>query len=133
MTKIVVRRAGDRGALLDVPEGAAARVAHELAAVGDFVDVVPGHRTVLVTWESDAPPDDELAAVALRAIDRQERAVAPQALEIPVTYDGEDLEAVAALVGLSVLELVRAHTAPEYTVAFLGFQPGFAYLLGGDE
>jgi KipI family sensor histidine kinase inhibitor len=34
---------------------------------------------------------------------------------------------------MSVEEVVRTHTAPEYTAAFLGFQPGFAYLVGGDE
>jgi KipI family sensor histidine kinase inhibitor len=28
--------------------------------------------------------------------------------------------------------VVRRHTAPEYTVAFLGFSPGFPYLVGLD-
>jgi len=29
--------------------------------------------------------------------------------------------------------VVELHTAPEYTVAFVGFMPGFPYLVGGDR
>jgi KipI family sensor histidine kinase inhibitor len=49
-----------------------------------------------------------------------------------VLYDGPDLAAVAALAGLSVEGAVSAHSAALYTVAFIGFSPGFAYLTGGD-
>ena len=34
--------------------------------------------------------------------------------------------------GLSVAQVVRLHSSGEYTVYFLGFQPGFAYLGGMD-
>jgi KipI family sensor histidine kinase inhibitor len=47
-------------------------------------------------------------------------------------YDGPDLKAVAALTGLSVAEVVAAHTATPWRVGFGGFAPGFAYLVGGD-
>ena len=53
-------------------------------------------------------------------------------VEIPVRYDGEDLDEVAQLTGLDPSEVVRRHTAPTYTVAFLGFSPGFPYLVGLD-
>ena len=52
--------------------------------------------------------------------------------EIPVRYDGEDLRELARLHGLSVEETIARHLAPLYSVAFLGFAPGFAYLLGLD-
>ncbi|MBN2003357.1 MAG: 5-oxoprolinase subunit PxpB [Anaerolineae bacterium] len=54
-------------------------------------------------------------------------------LQIPVRYggaDGPDLADVAAHCALSPEEVVRRHRAPIYTVAMLGFAPGFAYLLG---
>ena len=54
-------------------------------------------------------------------------------IEIPVVYDGADLEEVAQLVQLSPEEVVERHVAAEYVVAFIGFAPGFAYLIGGDE
>jgi KipI family sensor histidine kinase inhibitor len=133
VTRVELRPAGDRGVLLDVPDGAAASVARVIAAeVSGLVDVVPGHRTVLVTWDGD-PPREDLAALATRAIEGGVSTADSRAVEIPVTYDGADLETVAELTGLSALEVVAAHSAAEYTVAFLGFAPGFAYLVGGDE
>nr|WP_308209716.1 carboxyltransferase domain-containing protein [Actinomadura madurae] len=53
-------------------------------------------------------------------------------MEIPVVYDGEDLDEVADLTGLSRDEVVRRHSAASYTVAYLGFSPGFGYLSGLD-
>ena len=57
-------------------------------------------------------------------------------VEIPVCYGGEtgpDLESVAATHGISADEVVRLHSEAEYTVYFLGFVPGFAYLGGLPE
>ncbi|WP_134772016.1 5-oxoprolinase subunit B family protein [Ornithinimicrobium flavum] len=51
---------------------------------------------------------------------------------VPVRYDGPDLEEVARLTGLGEDEVVLAHTGVVWTVAFIGFAPGFAYLAGGD-
>jgi biotin-dependent carboxylase-like uncharacterized protein len=48
-----------------------------------------------------------------------------------VTYDGEDLDEVAGLLGIGAAEVVRLHTAADYAVGFTGFAPGFAYLSGG--
>jgi KipI family sensor histidine kinase inhibitor len=53
-------------------------------------------------------------------------------IEIPVVYDGPDLDEVARLTGLSVAEVVSRHAGAAWTVGFLGFGPGFAYLGGGD-
>jgi KipI family sensor histidine kinase inhibitor len=56
-------------------------------------------------------------------------------VEIAVRYggaDGPDLERVAAHAGLSAGEVVARHAASDYTVAMLGFAPGFPYLLGLD-
>jgi KipI family sensor histidine kinase inhibitor len=49
-----------------------------------------------------------------------------------VTYDGPDLDDVTRLTGLSRAEVVAAHTGTPWRVAFGGFAPGFAYLVGGD-
>lgn len=56
-------------------------------------------------------------------------------IEIPVCYGGDhgpDLEAVAKHAGLSPDAVVARHAGGEYTVAMLGFAPGFPYLLGLD-
>jgi len=52
--------------------------------------------------------------------------------DIAVTYNGEDLKEVARVTGLNIIEVIQCHSAPTYTVAFLGFAPGFPYLVGLD-
>ncbi|WP_320415133.1 5-oxoprolinase subunit PxpB [Lysobacter changpingensis] len=59
----------------------------------------------------------------------------PRLVEIPVLYGGEhgsDLESSASELGLSPAELIARHTAGDYTVAMIGFAPGFPYLSGLD-
>lgn len=123
-----IRPAGDRGSLIEVPDNASAvRLARALRAErSDLVDVVVGHATVLVTWEGAAP---ELGNLVIEP----EPEPTGRLVEIPVSYDGPDLEEVAGLTGLSPEEVIERHTGAEHVAAFLGFQPGFAYLIGGDE
>jgi KipI family sensor histidine kinase inhibitor len=132
VSELVLRPAGDRAVLIEVPDtAAAARVAAKLRAeCPNLVDVVPAHNTVLATWTGGVPTG--LEAVAAAAIDDEDRTLESATFSIPVTYDGPDLAAVAELAGLSVEALVSAHTRALYTVAFIGFAPGFAYLTGGD-
>ena len=47
---------------------------------------------------------------------------------IPVRYDGPDLPDVARRTGLAVADVIARHSARTYTVYFLGFVPGWAYL-----
>lgn len=55
---------------------------------------------------------------------------------LPVCYDKEfglDLELIASAKDLPVSEIIELHTAPIYTVYFVGFLPGFLYLGGLDQ
>jgi KipI family sensor histidine kinase inhibitor len=131
-----LRPAGERGLLVEVEE---LETVHRLDAAlraldpPGVVELVPGYRTLLVVADPGrAAVLDELAAELpeLELPDAEE--VAGEPVEIPVSYDGEDLPEVAHLTGLDAEEVVRRHTAPEYTVAFLGFSPGFPYLVGLD-
>src|SRR5690606_7543107 len=47
-------------------------------------------------------------------------------------YDGEDLEDVAELLGMSTDALICVHSRATWTVAFGGFAPGFPYLVADD-
>lgn len=53
---------------------------------------------------------------------------AARLIEIPVIYDGEDLDAVARATELTTAEVVARHAGREYVAYMLGFTPGFAYL-----
>jgi KipI family sensor histidine kinase inhibitor len=131
---------GERG-LLRSFEGAiaeanaVARAASEAlraAAFPEVADVVPGARTVLVELLPGAEPSDALVR-ALEAEPPKPAAKEGTLHEIAVTYDGEDLPAVAASIRLRPEDVIELHTSAEYTVAFIGFQPGFPYLLGLPE
>lgn len=94
-----------------------------------ILDLVPAGRTILVVGDRDT----DLAALA-RRLELTEPADYAHAggspAEIPVVYDGEDLNDAAELLGCSPEELVRRHQEEEWTVAFCGFAPGFGYLAG---
>jgi KipI family sensor histidine kinase inhibitor len=93
----------------------------------DVVDIVPAARTILVTTSGD-----------LATLSRALRDLAPSResrssgdlIDIPVVYDGEDLDDVADLLGCTPDEVIARHTGDEWTVAFCGFAPGFGYLTG---
>jgi KipI family sensor histidine kinase inhibitor len=97
------------------------------------VEVVPAAETVLVACSDE--PSMLTVRQRLEEVDAAETValVPATAIEVPVHYDGEDLEAVASATGLSVAEVVSVHAAPEYVVAFCGFSPGFGYLRGLDD
>ncbi|MBY4206247.1 allophanate hydrolase subunit 1 [Rhodococcus sp. 05-2256-B2] len=94
------------------------------------VDLVPAARTVLVIFDGAPAPILEWVAALEPAVD--DPTAASEAVTIPVSYDGADLDDVARLTGLSVAEVVAAHTQQTWTVAFGGFAPGFGYLVGTD-
>jgi len=97
-----------------------------------ILEIVPAARTVLVVFDPDRISEQQLIA---RISDVDLSVTAPAAgplIEIPVRYDGEDLADVASMLGVSEAEVVRRHTGSDYTVAFTGFAPGFAYLVGSD-
>lgn len=91
-------------------------------------EAVPGATTVLVTGRIAPGELDRL--LTLRS--EPERVEQEQVVEIPVRYDGADLDGVARLLGLTPAEVVRRHQAGTYVGAFAGFSPGFVYLHGLD-
>ena len=108
------------------------------AEVLGVVDIVPAARTVLVKLEGP-----RYAGVARQHLSKLR--LAPEVLEatapsdgaadvvIDVVYDGEDLDEVAELTGMTPRDVVAAHTQTPWRVGFAGFAPGFGYLVGGDE
>lgn len=95
-------------------------------------ETVPAARTLMIRFDPTVIEVEDLAA----ALARRDVSTRPQPsdrlVEIPVRYDGEDLQDVADLTGLSVADVIHRHTQSEFIVAFCGFAPGFGYLSGGD-
>ncbi|MFH8438195.1 allophanate hydrolase subunit 1 [Streptomyces sp. NPDC018007] len=127
----------------------------ELPAVRD---IVPAARTVLLDGITDRAPGAGAGAGAGAGVgaggapgarDRSARdrlardlaswrvETAPRAdrdpVEIPVVYDGPDLDEVAELWGVGAAEVGALHSRTAFRVAFCGFAPGFGYLAGLPE
>ncbi len=103
------------------------------AALPWVADVVPAYDTVLVVARPGRFAELDALAADLPLWDLPSAAtLGGREVTIEVAYDGPDLADVAALTGLPVASVVALHTAPAYTVAFVGFSPGFPYLLGLD-
>ncbi|OZF50711.1 allophanate hydrolase [Rhodococcus sp. 14-2470-1b] len=131
---MIVRDAGDRAVLVEYTDLADAMANYRsLAAsrIDSVVDLVPatttvlirhnGHRDAVLTWVRSTEPS------------AQEIEDDTDTVVVAVTYDGEDLGDVAEVTGLTVAEVVEAHTEQTWTVAFGGFAPGFGYLVGQDD
>lgn len=120
---------GDRAFLANFGNEAIARAwasAVRSAGRSGVVEVTVAYRSAAVF----ADPDADLDGVEkwLRSLDFEtEGGDAGRLIAIPTLYDGEDLDAVANALGLSVAQVVESHGSETYEVFALGFQPGFPY------
>lgn len=117
------------------------------SAPAGVVEFVPAARTLLVgvdpavlplesaeSWirrtaaalPGSAAPASTLAAAADPA------AGAADIVTVPVEYGGDDLHETARLLGVSPEALVAHHVNAVWRVAFIGFAPGFGYLVSED-
>ncbi|WP_105374699.1 5-oxoprolinase subunit PxpB [Neorhizobium huautlense] len=109
----------------------------DAAATWDMVvEAVPG-MTNLMLILARPPRDIGVFETLLRdAWDiGDEKHVEPTVLELSIVYGGEGgphLHDVAEGAGLSVAEVVRIHTEPDYTVYAVGSHAGYCYLGGLD-
>lgn len=107
-----------------LPDGAdRAAVLAALLRTPGVRDAVVAEATAAYWFDPDAPEPDVEAA--LRAPPGRVRR---RTHTLPVRYDGPDLAAVAAWAGIAPGEVVERHLARVYTVHYLGFVVGFAYL-----
>ncbi|HUY58473.1 MAG TPA: allophanate hydrolase subunit 1 [Solirubrobacteraceae bacterium] len=139
-----IRQVGDHALLLELEDNATVHAAGRVARdrFGDqLVEIVPGHQTLLVVWDEGL--EDAVALMSnLKALASDASAfkldisaignAPPPVVVIPVMYDGADLDAVAATLGVSREAVVELHAGAVYTVAFMGFSPGFPYLIAGE-
>lgn len=131
-----VKPAGDRAWLLDIGDNALVHrwaAAVRAARLPGVVDVVPGLTTLLVTVDPAEARASALRAALAALSPAADTARVADTHVIDVHYDGADLADVSRLTGLTARDVVAAHTGTPWRVAFCGFAPGFAYLVGGDE
>ena len=105
------------------------------AEIPGIVETVPSFRSVLIVYEPAILTWEALETRVrdLWCPDSTVPSPARKRWTIPVSYaapHGEDLAEAAAILGLREEQVVSAHTAAEFRVYMLGFQPGLPNLGG---
>lgn len=106
----------------------------EASGLPGLLEMTPGYETMLVEFEAGRRPPVECLRAVLAAVPDDSGTAGPggRMVELPVVYDGADLERVARGAGMGVDEVIARHSGAVYRVRLLGFAPGFAYLDGLD-
>jgi len=135
--KMEIRALGDSAWLMEVGGGEARKQLDQVLKlvnllnrerIPEVVDVVSSFASVAVYFD---PADGDKVLAWLAALQPPGAGDAPavgRLIEIPVVYG--DLKAVTTALRRTRDEIVGLHTAADYTVAALGFSPGFPYLAG---
>ena len=132
---------GDSALTVTLGEGISEQLSEEVVAEAQVieeseilgvVDVVPAYASVTVHYDplrvGYADLRSRLLALASSGLPTAVGNPASRSHAIQVRYDGEDLDDVAARVGVTIDDVIAIHTATEYRVFVIGFVPGFAYL-----
>jgi inhibitor of KinA len=127
--------ASDRSLLVVLGEGISvetnARVhllSNSLERAPAVTSLSPAYASLLVRFDPVRLTHEELEAM-IRAVRIDEVPIPnPRTVEIPVRYDGADLNEVAERHSLTAPAVVEAHTSTTYHAYFAGFVPGFVYL-----
>ena len=109
-----------------------------------FIESVPSYSSLAVFYdylkiksmirESQTPFDfikEFLQKMTEQILDEVEEA--KTTVQLPVLYDGDDLDFVAQQHQLSQDELISIHAGKEYRVFMIGFLPGFPYMGSVDD
>lgn len=104
-----------------------------LAAFPNLIDAVPAYESLYLEYDPAQVSAAEIRAWLAGFWSGRgrvgETAVAEAPLtEIPVCYDGEDLQEAAEYSGLTLAEVVEMHSSETYTVRALGFVAGFPFM-----
>ena len=132
---------GDAALLCELPPPATLEQQQKIWALGaqaaqwpGVLELLPGMNNLTLSYD---PAQTDRPALEARVHEIWPQLAAAgvdgRDIEIPVAYggeDGPDLGDVAEHCGLTPHEVVRRHSQAQYTVYFLGFLPGFAFMGG---
>ncbi|MFN7020969.1 MAG: 5-oxoprolinase subunit PxpB [Phycisphaerales bacterium] len=102
-------------------------------------DLTPAYRTLLLTFDAATLEHERAESQvrdSLREAVEQSVGVGGREVQVPACYDpafAPDLDPLCRELGMTPEQLAHAHAGAAYTVAFIGFSPGFPYLVGLPE
>lgn len=98
-----------------------------------FVESVPAYSSLAVFFNHPANFETVKKLLETLLVSEESSKSNGAVVEIPVLYDGEDLDFVADQHQLSSEQVISIHTSKLYRVFMLGFLPGFPYMGTVDE
>lgn len=140
--KPVFRLMGDRSLLVEVGDEinpavnrSVQKLFHgmDLKRIKGVQDLVPGYRSLLVTYDPLCVSIDEIkeGIMGIWSDPDQYQLPDPRTVKIPVVYGGDygpDLKSVARFHNITPEEVIGFHIRPVYRVYMIGFTPGYPYL-----
>lgn len=95
------------------------------------VDIVPAYESLALIFDDKIINHIQLIKILSESSFPKVKEKASQLFEVPVCYDlGLDWDEVTAYSGKSKKSVIEIHSSKIYTVAMMGFLPGFVFLDG---
>ena len=127
--------ASDRSLLVIAGEGISIplnasihRLARRIQTHEGITSVSPAYASLLVRFDPLVLTHDQVQGLANAHHSEPSNDDSPKIVEIPVVYDGPDLDEVASFHSLTRQQVIDFHTSTLYHAYFAGFVPGFVYL-----
>lgn len=127
--------ASDRSLLVTLGEGISVeinarvhRLSHLMQSLPAVTSVSPAYSSLLIRFDPLKVTHEELEALVRDTPLELNATVELRTVEIPVRYDGADLDEVAERHSLTREGVIEAHSSVAYHAYFAGFVPGFVYL-----
>ena len=128
---------GEQALLLEAVEGSLREV-HTLATIIEsahwkgIVDVVPAYNSVGLIFDKEVWTHSSLLqAINNLSTENLSKTASQKLIEVPVCYElGLDWGEITDYIKLTKEEIIQQHTSAVYTVAMMGFIPGFVFLDG---
>ena len=141
------RTAGDRGLLVEYGDAIDPVVNNKVRSMASVMEdnpprgiteIIPTYRSLLIIYDPAMTHPDRIKTLLEEMETRlgDIQIPPPRTVEIPVCYGGEfgpDIDTVADTNRLTVTEVIKLHSQPEYPIYMVGFTPGFPFLGGLSE
>ncbi len=93
-----------------------------------ITDIIPSYTTLYIEYDPSTLKEKQVRLWLAHCQDNLIEDSIGQKVEIPVVYDGQDLQVIADETGLQVEEIIEVHARATYQVYALGFSAGFPFL-----
>lgn len=103
------------------------------ARLPGVTDLIPGYTSLYIEYDATTLSEAKVRQWIAGEACKRPAETPQQQVDIPVTYTGEDLVAVAERCQMTVAEVIARHSQRDYHVYALGFTPGYPFMGDLDE